>query len=47
MVLKCENGICGREASVEEYVLDAVAAKVEPVVPGLGPLAGMLAGLAG
>ena len=32
---------------MEEYVLDAVAAKVEPVVPGLGPLAGMLAGLAG
>ncbi len=47
MVLKCENGISGREASVEEYVVDAVAAKVESVVPGLGPLAGMLAGLAG
>jgi hypothetical protein len=31
---------------VEEYVLDAVAASVESVVPGLGPLAGMLAGLA-
>jgi hypothetical protein len=47
MVLKCEIGISGREASVEEYVLDAVAASVESVVPGLGPLAGMLAGLAG
>jgi hypothetical protein len=32
---------------VEEYVLDAVAASVEPVVAGLGPLAGMLAALAG
>jgi len=32
---------------VEEYVLDAVVASVEPVVPGLGPLAGMLAALAG
>jgi hypothetical protein len=47
MVLKCEIRICGREASVEEYVLDAVVASMESVVPGLGPLAGMLAGLAG
>jgi hypothetical protein len=47
MVLKCEIGISGREASVEEYVLDALVASVESVVPGLGPLAGMLAGLAG
>jgi hypothetical protein len=47
MVLKCEIGISGREASVEEYVLDALAASAESVVPGLGPLAGMLAGLAG
>jgi hypothetical protein len=31
---------------VEEYVLDAVRASVERVVPGLGPLAGMLAVLA-
>ena len=47
MVLKCEIGISGREASMEEYVLDAVVASVESVVPGLGQLAGMLAGLAG
>ena len=32
---------------MEEYVVDAVVARVELVVPGLGPLAGMLAGLAG
>ena len=32
---------------MEEYVLGAVVASVEPVVPGLGPLAGMLAALAG
>jgi len=30
---------------VEEYVLDALVASVESVVPGLGGLAGMLAGL--
>lgn len=47
MVLKCEIRISGREASMEEYVLDALVATVEPVVPGLGPLARMLAGLAG
>ena len=46
MVLKCENRISGKEASVEEYVLDALVASVESVMPGLGPLAGMLAGLA-
>ena len=32
---------------MEEYVLDAVVASVDAVVPGLGPLAGMLAALAG
>jgi hypothetical protein len=32
---------------VEEYVLDALTASVEQVVPGLGQLAGMLAVLAG
>jgi hypothetical protein len=32
---------------MEEYVLDALTASVEQVVPGLGPLAGMLAVLAG
>jgi hypothetical protein len=47
MVLKCEDRICGREASVEEYVLDALVASVELVVPGLGSLAGMLARLVG
>ena len=46
MVLKCENRISGKEASVEEYVLDALVASVESVMPGVGPLAGMLAGLA-
>jgi len=46
MVLKCEIGIGGREAPVEEYVLDAVVAGVEAVAPGLGPVVRMLAGLA-
>ena len=46
MVLKCEIGICGRKPQVEEYVLDALTASVEQVVPGLGQLAGMLAVLA-
>ena len=46
MVLECEIRISGREASVEEYVLDALVASVESVVPGLGSLAGMLAVLA-
>ena len=32
---------------MEEYVLDALVASVESVVPGLGPLAGMLGELAG
>ena len=46
MVLKCEIGICGREASVEEYGLDELAASAEAVVAGLGPLAAGLARLA-
>ena len=46
MVLKCEIGIGGREASVEEYGLDALAATAEAVVAGLGPLAVQLAELA-
>jgi hypothetical protein len=32
---------------VEEYVLEELAASAERAVPGLGPLACMLAGLAG
>jgi hypothetical protein len=36
----------GREASVEEYGLDGLAASAEAVVAGLGPLAVMLARLA-
>ena len=47
MVLECEIRIGGREASVEEYGLDELAASAESVVPGLGPLAAGLARLAG
>ena len=46
MVLSCEDRDQGREASVEEYGLEALAASAEAVVPGLGPLAVMLARLA-
>jgi hypothetical protein len=46
MVSKCENGTGGREASVEEYGLDGLAASAEAVVAGLGPVAAGLAGLA-
>src|SRR5260370_5510490 len=47
MVLECEIRIGGREASVEEYGLDELAASAESVVPGLGSLAAGLARLAG
>ena len=46
MVTKCENGTGGREASVEEYGLDGLAASADAVVAGLGPLAAGLARLA-
>ena len=46
MVLKCEIGTGGREASMEEYGLGEVAASAEAVLAGLGPLAAGLAGLA-
>jgi hypothetical protein len=46
MVLKCEIGTGGRKPRVEEYGLDALAASADAVVPGLGPLAVMLARLA-
>ncbi len=46
MVAKCENGTGGREASVEEYGLDGLAASADAVVAGLGPLAAGLARLA-
>ena len=46
MVSKCENVTGGREASVEEYGLDGLAASAEAVAAGLGPLAVMLARLA-
>jgi hypothetical protein len=45
-VLKCEIGTGGREASVEEYGLDVLAASADAVVAGLGPLAAGLARLA-
>jgi hypothetical protein len=40
------NPDLGKEASVDEYELEALAASAEAVVPGLGPLAVMLARLA-
>lgn len=46
MVLKCEIRDCGREASMEEYGLDGLAASAEGVLAGLGPLAVGLARLA-
>src|SRR5690348_9979523 len=45
MVLKCEIGTVGREASVEEYGLDGLAATADAVVAGLGPLVAGLAQL--
>ena len=47
MVLKCESGTREGKPQVEQYGLDALAASAEAVVPGLGPLAAGLAGLAG
>ena len=45
-VLKCEIRDCGREASVEGYGLDELAASAEAVLAGLGPLAAGLGRLA-
>jgi len=45
-VLKCEIGTGGREASVEEYGLDVLAASADAVVAGLGSLVVGLARLA-
>src|SRR5438876_11450864 len=47
MVLKCEFRTREGKPQVEQYGLDALAASAEAVVPGLGPLAAGLAGLAG
>jgi hypothetical protein len=46
MVLKCEDGTGGREASVEGYGLDGLAASADAVMAGLGPLVAGLARLA-
>jgi hypothetical protein len=46
MVLECETRISGKEASVEEYGLDELAASAEAVMPGLGPLVAGLARMA-
>jgi hypothetical protein len=43
----CEIRDGGREASMEEYGLDGLAASGEAVMAGLGPLVVRLAGLAG
>ena len=45
MVLVCEVGISGREAQVEGYAVDGLAASAEAVAAGLGVLVAGLAGL--
>jgi hypothetical protein len=47
MVLMCEIGIVEGKPQVEGYAAGELAASAERVVPGLGPLAQMLAALAG
>ena len=47
MVLMCEIGIGEGKPQVEGYAAGELAASAERVVPGLGPLAQMLAELAG
>jgi hypothetical protein len=47
MVLMCEIGIAEGKPQVEGYAAGELAASAERVVPGLGPLAQMLAELAG
>ncbi len=47
MVLMCEIGIAEGKPQVEGYAAGELAASAERVAPGLGPLARMLAELAG